>query len=80
MTEQLINSIEFDAPQDRDRIILIGYGKDVAERLHLLFEGNELLEFYWDKNKLFSRDALFSRGQRNLRIKRMFRPKPRRAL
>lgn len=58
MTEQLINSIEFGAPQDRDRIILIGFRKDAANRLHLPFKGNELLEFNWDKNKLFSREAL----------------------
>lgn len=58
MTEQLINSIEFGAPQDRDRIILIGFRKDIANRLHLPFKNNELLEFNWDKNKLFSRDVL----------------------
>lgn len=38
LTEQLINSIEFGAPQDRDRIILIGFRKDVAKRLHLPLE------------------------------------------
>lgn len=58
MTEQLINSIEFGAPQDRDRIILIGFRKDVAEKLNLPFVGRDLLEFDWGKNKLYSRDAL----------------------
>ncbi len=58
LTEQLINSIEFGAPQDRDRIILIGFRKDVAKRLHLPFMKSELLEFDWEKNKLYSRDAL----------------------
>lgn len=57
LTEQLINSIEFGAPQDRDRIILIGFRKDVAERLNLPYKGNELLEFDWNRNKLFSRDV-----------------------
>ena len=34
LTEQLVNSLEFGAPQDRDRIILIGFRQDIAERLH----------------------------------------------
>lgn len=58
LTEQLINSIEFGAPQDRDRIILIGFREDVAKRLHLPFKKSELLEFDWEKNKLYSREAL----------------------
>lgn len=58
LTEQLINSIEFGAPQDRDRIILIGFRKDIASKLHLPFEDSKILEFDWEKNKLFSRDAL----------------------
>lgn len=58
LTEQLINSIEFGAPQDRDRIILIGFRKEVAKRLHLPFKGNQLLDFDWERNKLFSRNVL----------------------
>lgn len=57
LTEQLINSIEFGAPQDRDRIILIGFRKEVAKRLNLPYKGTELLEFDWNRNKLFSRDV-----------------------
>ena len=58
MTEQLINSIEFGAPQDRDRIILIGFRKDIAKKLHLPLKGSELLEFNWDQNKIYNREAL----------------------
>lgn len=57
LTEQLINSIEFGAPQDRDRIILIGFRKDVAKRLNLPYKGHNLLEFDWNRNKQFSRDV-----------------------
>ncbi len=58
MTEELINSIEFGAPQDRDRIILIGFRKNVADRLGLPYSGNILLEFDWNKNKPYSREVL----------------------
>lgn len=58
LTEQLINSIEFGAPQDRDRIILIGFHKDIVSKFNFKFKGHELLDFDWEKNKLYSRDVL----------------------
>lgn len=58
LTEQLINSIEFGAPQDRDRIILIGFHKTVAKKLHLPYKADALLEFDWERNKKYTREAL----------------------
>ena len=57
LTEQLINSIEYGAPQDRDRIILIGFRKDVADKLNLSYEGYNLCNFPWEKHKLYSREV-----------------------
>lgn len=58
MTEHLINSIEYGAPQDRDRIILIGFRKDVAKNLNIPFKGVQLTDYDWSKNKPFERDVL----------------------
>lgn len=57
LTEQLINSIEFGAPQDRDRIILIGFHNRVARSLKLKIKGHIIQDFDWEKNKQYSRDV-----------------------
>jgi len=40
LTEKLINSIEYDVPQDRERIILIGFQYHVLRDLGIEFESN----------------------------------------
>lgn len=45
LTEQLVNALEFGAAQDRDRIILIGFHKNVVERYSLPTEEGQILNF-----------------------------------
>ncbi len=61
LTEQLVNSIEFGAPQDRDRILLFGVHHDIVEEHHLnVDEDNQsLLDFNWEQHKLYTREQAF---------------------
>ena len=58
LTEQLVNSLEFGAPQDRDRIILIGIHKKITEQLKLPVENGKLLNFPWEKYKTYRLDDI----------------------
>ncbi|WP_340019364.1 DNA cytosine methyltransferase [Paenibacillus sp. FSL H3-0457] len=52
MTERLINSIEYGAPQQRERIILIGFKKNVLENLGIQIDSSNTLSdiFPWEKH------------------------------
>jgi len=52
-TEQLVNSIEFGVPQDRDRIILFG----IKEKL--LMPKHSINNFNWEKYKTYNKDKVF---------------------
>lgn len=56
LTEQLVNSLEYGAPQDRDRIILIGIQEKVIERLNLTSYDGTLIKFPWKSHKLYKLD------------------------
>lgn len=58
LTEQLVNALEFGAPQDRDRILLIGFHKDVVERLQLNASDGLLNDFPWNAHKIFQLDEI----------------------
>ncbi|QMV42669.1 DNA cytosine methyltransferase [Cohnella cholangitidis] len=51
-TERLINSIEYGAPQQRERIILIGFQKSVLKNLGIKLNKNQSLTdiFPWEKH------------------------------
>ena len=54
LTERLINSIEYGAPQDRDRIILIGFSTDAINVLHLPVDNGKLLDFPWLQHQRYN--------------------------
>lgn len=54
LAERLVNAIEYGAPQDRDRIILIGFQRSKAKQLKLPVKQTELVDFPWDTYKKYS--------------------------
>ncbi|MCU0347091.1 MAG: DNA cytosine methyltransferase [Saprospiraceae bacterium] len=59
LTEKLINAIEFGAPQDRDRIILVGFQRNVLGDLGFKLNGSPLIQnFNWEKNARYNSKEL----------------------
>ena len=61
-TERLINAVEYGVPQDRNRIILIGFSKEVLINRGIALSGLELPSgvFPWEKYILYPRSKVFS--------------------
>ena len=57
-TERLTNSLEFGAPQDRDRILLFGVRRDRLPKES--YEGDLLLNFPWEKHITENLDVIKS--------------------
>ena len=58
LTEQLVNALEYGAPQDRDRIILIGFSQDVVERFNLRNHEGILDDFPWNEHKHYNLEEI----------------------
>jgi DNA (cytosine-5)-methyltransferase 1 len=62
--ERLINAIEYGVPQDRDRIILIGFRKNLVNNLGIfLEETSQMLAeslFPWQNQVLYPKSEIFS--------------------
>lgn len=58
LTEQLSNALEYGVPQDRDRILLVGFHKKTVKRLGLKAKNHELLDFPWEKYKVYHLDEI----------------------
>ena len=61
-TEKLINTLEFSVPQERERIILLGFHKDFlnSNKFKLKKTQKELDFFPWDKERVYSIDKISS--------------------
>ncbi len=61
LTEKLINSIEYGAPQDRERIILIGFQRDILGDLGFKLNGSPFIKnFNWEKNIVYNSKEILS--------------------
>lgn len=55
-TERLTNSLEFGAPQDRDRILLFGMKKKFLKSKNI--KRNEILNFPWESKLIYSMEDI----------------------
>jgi len=63
LTENLINAIDYGAPQDRERIILIGFRKNVLRDLGIEFNGSPIIEsFNWSAKTIYNSKEVFSKN------------------
>jgi len=68
LTERLVNSLEYGVPQDRERIILIGFYKNFINDIgiedkfnwtkHLLYTKEKVFAYSWPKCNLFQENSI----------------------
>lgn len=61
-TERLINAIEYGVPQDRNRVILVGFRKELLIKMGIALDGLELPSgvFPWEKYITHPKNKVFS--------------------
>jgi DNA (cytosine-5)-methyltransferase 1 len=61
-TERLINAVEYGVPQDRNRIILVGFREEVLIKRGIALSGSELPAgvFPWENYIIYPRTKVFS--------------------
>ncbi|SRR5579883_181262 len=63
LTERLINTIEYGVPQNRERIILLGFHRRFIKEKGIETENKYLISkdfFPWEQNILYTKDKVFS--------------------
>lgn len=60
LTYSLVNAFEYGVAQDRDRLILIGIRKELADKLHKQYENGQLTDFPWSINKKVIREDVIA--------------------
>lgn len=65
ITERLINAIEYGAPQDRQRIILIGFRKKMLDKLQIKTDLHTVIpekDFPWKRHIEYNAGKIFNMG------------------
>lgn len=63
ITEKLINAIEYGAPQDRERIILIGFKRDVLGDLGFKLNSSSIINnFNWNSHVRYNAKDIFDKN------------------
>ena len=60
ITERLINAIEYGVPQDRERIILVGFHQTYLQEPKYYGQNGYITDFPWDKFKVHNISDLYS--------------------